>query len=230
VLRCALCNAPSHPQPKAQKHAYEHRALEYLLPLLAPPAPYTPPANPAHADDAEAAYAEQWTVVVKALTATSSLVRCDDTPALKDQLIECGIVGHLCTLLRTAHCIPRVQSKLFSMLQLVLQWFPATKVHLVPLIGGGDILPRLIAHIGKSDDINQRESCVKCLCEFARLSGTTKDVAAAKELRNKQFGLKDIIKHRLKEIKTQGAASKDDKAMLEDEETHLHTLSKLCKF
>jgi len=206
--------------PKAQLYAFNHRAIEYLVPLLtAPPPP--PAAFPS--EEAEEAYAESWTVVVKALTALSALVRSDDQPAIRGGFMQSGGFDRLATLLECPYATGRVQTKLFLLFKHVFAWYPSVKAAAVQR----GLLPRLVSQVG-SGDINHRESLLRALLEFATTSGTAADQSAAKELRHKSLGLKERLQRRVKEIKA--IANREDKEQAEDELTLCNALVKACKF
>lgn len=206
--------------PKAQLYAFNHNAIDYLVPLLtAPPPP--PAAFPS--SEAEDAYAESWTVVVKALTALSALVRSDDHPMIRAGFMQSGGFDRLATLLECAYATSRVQTKVFLFFRHVFAWFPSVKAAAVQR----GLLPRMVAQVA-SGDINHRETLLRALLEFATPSGSPADQSAAKELRHKSLGLKERLQRRVKDIKA--IANREDKEQAEDELTLCNALSKACKF
>lgn len=205
--------------PKAQLQVYEHNAIQYLVPLLvAPPVPSS--------SSDEEAYSERWTVVVKALTALSALVRSDDQPVIRGAFMTAGGFQKLSTLLHDPNTTTRVQTKIFTFLKHIFAWFPNTKAQ---ALADGTIA-RLVQQIGQSGDINHREACLRALVEFAKKSGSVTDQAAAKDLRAKSLGLKEILAARAKQLKTIAAQSREDKDMVEEEVQLVHALTKACKF
>jgi hypothetical protein len=215
--------------PKAQEHAFTHRALDYLLPMLEPPsagasaAAPAPSASSASMDDTDPV-TESWTVVVKALTAISALVRSESMPAIRDAFMAQGGLQRLVNLLQYPATTARVQTKLFLLLKHILCWYPAAKAHFLQLGG----LKAAVKHVGTSSDIGHRESCLRLLLEFARKSGTAADQAVAKELRKKEYGLKETLAARIKTLK--GLKAQDDKDQAEEELALCHALVKACKF
>ena len=226
--------------PKAQKHAFDHRALEYLLPLLKPPTadPAAPadgaapassssaaalPLPPTAADSAD----DGWTVVVKALTALSALVRSDDLPEIRQRFMDLHGFDLLCTLVLTKGVPLRAQTKLFNFLKLVWGWFPSAKGRVLQE-KDKHILPVLVGAVGASDDISHREACLRALLEFAKPTGTPKDHAASKALRERSLGLEARLHARHKQLKS--LKSQEDREQAQEEMELTNALIKACKF
>ena len=220
--------------PKCQKLAFEHQAINYLLPLLTPPPIHTAASSssstssPTPALD-EAATQLRWTVVVKALTALSALIRADDLPQIQSEFIKQQGFAKLIHLLTHApHATDRVLTKVYLFLRHVLQSYPNYKPHMVVA------LPQLVQHIGTSHEINHREAILKLLVQFSKKSEKPKETAdvekARKELRRKELGLKRIIADRLKTLQDLSKHNEEDKLMYEEEINLLTSLNKLCKF
>lgn len=227
--------------PKAQKHAFEHRALEYLLPLLNPPgaaasassaaaasssaaaAPAALPLPPTAVDPSD----DAWTVVVKALTALSALVRSDDLPVIRESFMSLGGFDRICILLFTPATPLRAQTKLFNFLKLLWSWFPAAKQRVLSE-REKHILPILVAAVGQSEDISHREACLRALLEFAKATGTAKDQAAAKALREKHLGLDHKLHARARQLKA--IKNQEDREQAQEELELTNALIKACKF
>jgi len=219
--------------PKAQLKVFEHRALDYLIPLIALPQHQQAAGGAASASSSSSSsavaaldpHSDAWTVVVKALTAVSALIRSEDLPAIRGAFIQAGGLERLVALLNHEGTIPRVQTKLFNLLKHILAWFPQCKARAVQL----GMLPAVVRHVGTiNDDISHREGCVRLLLEFARPSGDKDAQAAAKLLRDKGLGLKDRLTHRIKQLKA--LKNQEDKDQAEEELTLCTALVKACKF
>jgi hypothetical protein len=229
--------------PKAQQKVFDNRALDYLMPLLvAPTAASAASGNAgASASSASAAsassaggaallsdpHSDAWTVLVKALTAISALIRSDDLPAIRGGFMAAGGLEKLVALLTNpqAPIIPRAQTKVFNLLKHIFAWFPQAKVRAVQL----GLLPAVVRHVGSHlDDISHREACVRLLLEFAKPSGDRDAQIAAKSLRDPSLGLKERLQTRVKQLKA--IKNVEDKEQAEEELTHCAALIKACKF
>lgn len=208
--------------PTAQKKAFERAALDYLMSMLTPP--QTSSSSSSSSSSTASRAADKWTVVVKALTALSALLRAEDLSIIRDTFLSQNGFQRLAVLMLLPDLTERAQVKLLNLFRLMFAWYPHTK----QLARQAGLLPFFIRCIGKSDDILHRESAVKLLNEFAKPTGTKEEQEVAKELRKSDLGLKDILHARIKQLKA--IKSKEESEAAEDELNLLTALWKTCKF